>query len=388
MSLRIALPPLDGLTSDSPLAFALLDRHGRVSQTGLGTLATMQQTTGAHTVECFLHPLDSILSRVQLPPLGAARTQAAVACAAQTLVLGRPEQMHIAHSAGDADGHVAVSWLPRELVQRLGDELRRHQLKLLGLYPAPFRLPVPPNGSISACVMEGHLLLRHGPDQGAVEPQVQASLDALQTQGSRLLWYPDNTPAPALDAASAQVPWSGASPRWGLHAGVDKAPTAPVRWGKALACCALAIGVWLLALNLYAAREASEGLRLKRHMSQRVKQAFPELPVILNPLQQARQQLSARRNPTGADASADFASQVQHAASAMPFLAGTVQALVFEHATLHIDLSAEARGTTADDTWRATLAQAGIAAEATPNGWRLRSAEPHESETGAIRDDE
>ncbi len=64
--------------------------------------------------------------------------------------------------------------------------------------------------------------------------------------------------------------------------------------------------MWTVGLNLYAARQADEGQRLKALMSQQVRQAFPELPVVLNPLQQARQQLTVRQTGAAADPASAF----------------------------------------------------------------------------------
>lgn len=390
MSVRIALPPLESLTADTELEFACLDSDGRVSQAGVSTLALLGQTAQSQSVECFLHPTDSLFTHVQLPPLSAAKTKAAVSCAAQALILGRIEQMYVAHSPGDADGQVFISWLPTSLLQRFGVVLSQQRLKLRGLYPAPYGLPVPPPGHISACLLEGHLLLRHSLEQGVVEPQVQHRLDALAASGNRLVWFGDDAPAALLEAQPAQQKWAAVLPAWGLHGGVGQASAPQAGWGKTLACCALAIGVWLLGLNLYAARQASEGQQLKLHMSQRVKQAFPELPVVLNPLQQARQQLSARQNPASSDATQRFAGLVLQAANAMPFMVGNVQALVFEDAELHLSLPADARQNTADAAWQTNLEKAGIVVHATPTGWRLRAAdgEPREPDHGAASDDE
>ncbi len=390
MSVRIALPPLDSLTPDTEFAFARLDRTGRVSHTGVSTLALLGQAAQSQIVECFLHPTDSVLTHVQLPPLSAAKIQAAVRCAAQALILGRSELMHVAHSPRDADGQVFLSWLPTAVLERFGAMLSQHRLKLRGLYPAPYGLPAPAAGHISACVLEGHLLLRHSPEHGAVEPQVQASLDVLAASGSRLAWYGAEAPAAALEPHTEQQRWAAALPAWGLHGGVGKASGPPAGWGRALACCALAVSVWLLGLNLYAARAASEGQQLKLQMTQRVKQAFPELPVILNPLQQARQQLSARQHPASTDASERFASLVLQAANAMPFMVGSVQGLIFANGELQLSVPADAPRNSADTTWQATLAQAGVAADATPTGWRLRPAdtESREPDSGAVADDE
>lgn len=375
---RIALPPLASLTPDTEFEFARLDRKGRVSQTGVSTLSLLGEANRSQVVECFLHPADSILTRLTLPPLSAAKVKAAVGCAAQALILGRSEQMYVAHSPRDASGQVFLSWLPRGGLDRFGQLMREHRLKLLGLYPAPYALPVPPAGCISAEVLEGHLLLRLSPEQGLVEPMVEACVDALIASGSPLHWIGEGAPAAALQQP-AQQRWSGLAPGWGLHGGVGKTAGQAAGWGRALACCALAMVVWVVGLNLYAARAAFEGQQLKQHMTQQVKLAFPELPVILNPLQQARQQLAARQGTAVSDRPQRFTGLVLQAGSAMPFMAGSVQGLVFEHGELQLSLSDDARRSTADETWQAALTQAGVAVNPTRAGWVLRPAPPEDN---------
>ncbi len=108
----------------------------------------------------------------------------------------------------------------------------------------------------------------------------------------------------------------------------------------------------MIGLNFYAAREAAQGQRLKARMSQRVKQAFPELPVILNPLQQARQQIAARQSGAATDPAQRFANLVQQAGSAMPFMSGNVQALVFENGELRLNVVAEAQKPATAEDWK------------------------------------
>ena len=91
--------------------------------------------------------------------------------------------------------------------------------------------------------------------------------------------------------------------------------------------------------------------------------------MILNPLQQARQQLAARQS--GVAGEAGFTPLIQHAATAMPFIAASVQGLVFENGELQLTLLADSRKP-ADHAWQATLAEAGIQASASDAGWTLR----------------
>ena len=65
--------------------------------------------------------------------------------------------------------------------------------------------------------------------------------------------------------------------------------------------------------------------------------------MILNPLQQARQQLAARQNGAAADPGQRFPSLLQLAGSQLPFMVGSVDALTFEQGRLQLELLADSR---------------------------------------------
>ena len=339
--LRIGLPPLDQLTVQSHVKFAWLDR-GVVIEEGYESLAQLGKTRQA--VECFLHPHDSLLTSLELPPLPAAKTAAAVACAAQALILGPVDPMQVAHGPRESDGRVHVSWVPKAGLEQLSRVLAQAQLRLRGLYPAPYALPVG-----AAALDEGYLLTRDSVQQAAVHP---LGLQALEVQ--------------LVDAA---LRWSGAAPTWGLHGRLSQPSVGG--WGRALACVALATAIWTLGLNLYAARQVDEGQRLKALMSQQVRQAFPELTVVLNPLQQARQQLAARQTGMAADPGQRFTSLLQLAGSNLPFMVGSVDTLTFEQGRLHVALLADSRNPAVQGEWQAALTQAGFTASRDAHGWTL-----------------
>lgn len=347
--LRIGLPPLDQLTAESQVKFAWLDR-GVVIEEGYESLGQVGRNRQA--VECFLHPRDSLLTSLELPPLPAAKTAAAVACAAQALILGPVEQMQVAHGPRESDGRVQVAWVPKVGLERLA----QLPLKLRGLYPAPFALPVG-----AAALDDGYLLTRDSLQQGAVHP---LGLQALDVQ--------------LVDAAQR---WSGGVPHWGLHGRLRRPST--VGWSRALACVAFATALWTLGLNLYAARQVEEGQRLKALMSQQVRQAFPQLPVVLNPLQQARQQVAARQTGAAADPGQRFTSLLQLAGSNLPFMVGSVDNLSFEQGRLHVELLADSRNPTAEGEWQAALAQAGFTASRDGHAWTLGPAQAAEQPVGA-----
>ena len=343
--LRIALPPLAELSVDSRVKWAWWER-GTVASEGHESLAQLGK--GRHAVDCFLHPCDSLLTSLELPPLPAAKTHAAVACAAQALILGPVEQMQVAHGPRESDGRVQVGWVPKAGLERLSQVLAQAPLKLRGLYPAPYALPVG-----AAALDEGYLLTRDSLQQAAVHPLGLQALDV-----------------PLVDAAQR---WAGAVPSWGLHARLTQASSGG--WGRALGCVALAAVVWTVGLNLYAARQADEGQRLKALMSQQVRQAFPELPVVLNPLQQARQQLTARQTGAAADPGQRFPSLLQLVGSHLPFMVGSVDTLTFEQGRLHLELLADSRSPAAEGEWQAALAQAGFAATRDDRGWSIAPAQ-------------
>lgn len=371
--LRIALPPLADLDLDSELNCAWLDRQGQVSREERRSLKQLSQMPKQPPLMGFLHPADSLLASIDLPPLPANKTAAAVQCAAQALMLGASSEMHIAHSPRDAAGRVQIAWVPRQSLQRLGQMLMQTGLNLRGLYPAAYSLPVLP-GTV-ACVQDGHLLLRESVQTAQVQPLFDEGVDnALWQPGAQLHWIGDAAPPGAdLPMAKAQR-WTGPLPGWGLHGALQQQGTEHRGWGRAIGFSALAVAVWVVGLNLYAAREASQGQQLKSQMNQRVKQAFPELPVILNPLQQARQQLAARHKGAADDPSQNFNRLVLQAATGIPFMAGSVERLTFVDGTLQLGLIADARRTGNDKDWQTTLAQAGISVTADDDGWTLRPA--------------
>ncbi|WP_268798216.1 type II secretion system protein GspL [Pseudomonas huanghezhanensis] len=353
--LRVALPPLASLHRDSSVQVFEASRGGGgvlLMTLSLATLAAHLQRTkraGARkaAVHCLLHPDDSLLASLTLPPLSAPRLEAAVRYAAQAFILGPVEQFHIAHGPREADGQVMLAWLERIRLQRLLALLHDCQLRLAGVYPAPYGLPLPADGTCEVAQRDYYLLERSGAHQARVEPRLPA--DTL------------------LCAASLDGPL----PTWSLHGRLAHG-TATEGWGRALACCALAAVVWLVGVNLYARQLTHQGIALRQQMNAQVRQAFPGLDVVLNPLQQARQQIQAGSGTALQDPGRRFAALLEQSADAMPFLAGAVQTLAFSDGELHITL-AEGYRTPTDGPWQAQLVKQGVEALPTNEGWTLRA---------------
>ncbi|WP_339464537.1 type II secretion system protein GspL [Pseudomonas sp. EA_65y_Pfl2_P74] len=388
--LRVALPPLAELDLDSTLNCAWLDRQGQVSREDWLTLAQLIQLPKLPPLLCFLHPGDSLLASIDLPPLPANKTAAAVQCAAQALMLGDSSEMHIAHSPRDEAGRVQIAWASRQRLLHLAHLLKHSGLNLRGLYPAVYSLPVLPG--LVAYVQDGHLLLRESLQSARVQPLFDEGVDnSLWEPGVTLHWIGAAPPPGAELPMSEAQRWTGPVPGWGLHGAVQQQSHEHRGWGRAIGFCALAVAVWVIGLNLYAAREASQGQQLKAQMSQRVKQAFPQLPVILNPLQQARQQLAARRKGAADDPAQTFNRLVLQAGTGMPFMAGSVERLAYVDGMLQLTLPTDARRSGNDKDWQSALAQAGTSVTADDEGWTLRpaaEASTHETEDNSSEADD
>jgi general secretion pathway protein L len=228
------------------------------------------------------------------------------------------------------------------------------------------------------CAVQGLLLgdagqvhMAHGPRQADGQVVVawlgQAELKQLQDwlRGERVslggLFAHPGDARPAVDLAG------------GLQG-----PATPVAWGRTLSIWGVALAIWCLGLNLYAGHLADEGERLRARMVAQVRQAFPQLPVVLNPLQQARQQLQGRSGRPGLDGLLDGAGQ------AMPFLAGNVAALDYQDGVLQVTVQTEGTKLPTDSSWQAELATRGIEASASGQGWALRAGTPVNQELAHV----
>src|SRR5690606_13627509 len=114
---------------------------------------------------------------------------------------------------------------------------------------------------------------------------------------------------------------------------------------------------------------------LQRDMRQAVTQAFPQIPVVIDPVRQAQNQRDALRLAQGVSADDDFMPLALAAAQALDFAQGHVRGLQYEDGVLTLTL-AEGYSPPSNE---AALAQAAavqhVALEkddAQPHVWRAR----------------
>lgn len=311
--LRIALPPLASLTPQSPIAFALLDRGDRVIRSGEQPLEQLAAFVPAQHVLAILHPGDAVVVTVALPPLSAARMDAAVQGRVEPMALSELQDLCIAHGPRTPDGQVQAAWASRRPLLDAWQRLQEAGLEIKALIP--FELALPP---------------------GDTQPERPLAL-------------------PADARWQARLPgWSLARPDW-------QPARHSQRWKNSLVWAAAAALLWVAGLHLHAAQLRNETEALQARAEDAVRAAFPSIPAILDPLRQTHGQLEQLRLAHGVTAQDDFMPLALDTARILDFAAGHVTSLHYGDKRLTLTL-AEGYVPPADETTlQRNAAAAGLA---------------------------
>jgi len=315
-TLRIALPPLAQWTDSMPLAYAWLDRQGRVARGGALPATELAAAFGQARSQIVLHPDDVIVAAITIPAVPANRYAAAVRGALEGLILGDLDALAIGHSKRAGDGTVIAAWTPRDALRNAWQRLSAAGLSVQAFYP----LQVWSNA-----------------------PSVEQPEPLHHTQDPR---------------------WQAQNPGWSL-AVPQLAPRQPSRWRGAAAWLAGAAAIWIIGLNIYAAQLQSEAQQLTQRMERDVRDAFPNVPVVLDPVRQAQQGRDALRAGQGNTSGSDLLSLARVAAQVLPFTADAVDLLTYQNDALTLTLrdgSQNSEHHRAPTTGAATVASSTIAA--------------------------
>lgn len=299
--IRLALPPLAGLTEQSEVSYVVLDRDGGVLRSGVLPLAGLGVERATGPVWAILAPDDAVAATVQLPPLTGRQLEAAVASSVEPMTLSDVADLCIGYGPRSADGKVPVAWAGRRAIAALWQRLGQMGLDVGGIVPHELAIPAD----------DGHpghpLRLPVGPR------------------------------------------WLGALPAWSL-ARDEVRPAAQLRhWRKPLAWAAAAAVAWVLGLQIHAWQLRHEMRGLRAQIESSVRQAFPSIPVIIDPVRQAQQQRDALRLAQGVARDDDFIPMAAATARLLPFADKHVRAMLFDagQLTLTLDDSFEAPANTA-----------------------------------------
>lgn len=289
--LRLALPLLAHLTPDTPIPFVLVDRDGRMARAGQLPLTELGASAGPVAVCAILHTDDAVVAGITVPPVPTQKLGAAVAGSIEPMVLSDISQLCIAHSTRAPDGAVTVAWTARQPLASAWALLAEAGLNVVAFIPQPLALPAD--------------------DPAPAEPL-------------------------ALPAGSR---WLAPLPAWSLAHDTVRPRSARGRWRKAIHGCVAAVVLWTVGLNWYAAQLDTEVESMQNGMRAAVEQAFPHIPVIIDPLRQAQQQLDAQRRAHGATVDDDFIPLALATAQVLAFAQNHVRSLHYEKGVLTLTLT-------------------------------------------------
>ncbi|WYX22396.1 type II secretion system protein GspL [Achromobacter xylosoxidans] len=324
----------------------------------------------------------------------------------RTAGAGEPDTLRIGHGARDADGWVAVAWVDAQAAADAQSLLCASGLSLAAFAPTPLWLPETASGWTLYC-LDGYLVARQPDGRGALYAREMTDGDTPSTLARTLgpdaaacaagarqwigavpaQWRGD-APDPVLPEAAcgvmADIPWSIAA------AADGHAAAGAWGWGRATALAMAAAAVWMAGLALQATRLEHGAQARRQQQAQALRQVFPSITTVVDPLAQARRQLAARRAGTGDDWR-ELGFLLRAAREHMAFAAGDVLAWRYEAGGLELDMPPAARPGTQDAPadgkpaatpgWVQAARQAGLAVQATATGWRLRRA-PADAEAG------
>jgi general secretion pathway protein L len=327
--LRLALPPLRELGPNSVLPFVLLDRHRQVSRSGALGLDELATAMPGARIEAILDADDSVQGTVLVPPLRGPRLDAAVRGAVEPMVLGDPDALAVGHGPRAEDGRVDVAWTERAQLVRAWQLFADARLDVIGWIPLASLVVVdgadgaPEPLAASAAV----------PGSSRIEPSL-AGAGAATAVALRQVLHVQSGNA-LRDPADPR--WRAASPGWSLaEAALRPRGGGHAPWRRAMIWSGLAAAVWLLGLNLYAAQRGNEADGLRADMRRQLTAAFPDIPVIVDPVRQATQRRDALRAAQGALIETDFLPLSLAATQAFDFAADQVLRLRYTAGELRI----------------------------------------------------
>lgn len=349
--LRLILPPLPQLETRGGTAAWRHHRSGW-EEAAYERLDEVAGRWPARRLEVAPHPDDVCLTDLQLPALPARQLRAAVMGEVELLSLDSADALVVGHGPRNAQGRVPVAWMSRAAVTQMLRTLRQKGLNVGAMVPPHLFLGAPSDeedevgkddaaGVALALRMEGWAVLRTGAHEGQLHPlpvegvasePVDERLRSALPEGTRIRWLT------TLGEARRPMPerWSGVA-TWSLPLGVGTAAMESADWIPTVAAWSAALTVvWAAGLHLHARQMAQEGQALRHQMAARVKQVFPEVPVVLNPLQQARQLREARQGAGGISVGAEGLSLLRAAAQVLTEAQSQVEQLALDGEALRV----------------------------------------------------
>jgi len=373
-TLRVRLPPLAELGADTSLEYEVLDASRVVLERGSAVPAALPRLPRSELV---VAASDVLLVEAAVPPLSGARLRAALRSLAEPHLLGTPEAAFVV--AGKSS---VLAILDRVLFERALALLARVKITPASATPEQLSLPWRPGRwrARVGCVRTGEL---SGISCSAGDPPIELALavqqaaarpQAIEVEGecdaeawSRELGVPVERVPPAARAEPVRLELLQ----------YELAPQV-VNWRAArlpLALAALCLLTWIVGLNVDAWLLRREANALRERINADFREAFPRVPVVLDPAKQMRRGVAELKSGAGAASPRDFLPLAAGLARALPNEADVVRRLEYRGDTLRAELEPRALDSA---TKRAlvleTLGAAGLSANIAENTLTVRAA--------------
>lgn len=320
-------------------AFALTSRGDAIDREGAAPLSELSDMIAeAQRVVLLLAASDVTLLRVQTPPLSPSRLKAALPNLVEDQLMSDPAECVIVAGPGGQELRT-VAVVNRGWLDTLFNAVISFGARQVHALPSQLCLPWQPDTASAAVTREEadvELTLRLSEQEGMGLPivpdsQEEAAVDVLRTLFALVPEAPVTLYVPQADAAAYRET-ADAAPELGqrltLHAdnwgrwiagagaatldllsdrnaaGAAAFDWRPWRWPIALAAAVLLFNI--LGLNLEWWRMKNEAAALNRAMTATFKTAFPNEPVVVDPVAQMKQKIAAARHDAGQLSPDDF----------------------------------------------------------------------------------
>ncbi len=316
MRLRIWLPSLTELRSDSTVSFEVLDNNRRIQHRAISAISELPKHVDCELV---LHPTDVLLLEVRPPRLRGSRLAAALPSLVEERLVGNVEEAHVVATPTASDGSAVAAVIDRALLRRALELFSRQKRRVLSAVPNPFALSFSPE-KWRVRIREGAGSVRTGPTSGTAfvsDHDVPVELQLLVKHAVVVPTLVEvdgdcdtDTWSQMLDTTVTQVSPEQEAPPVTLELlQYQFAPgfAAGEGWRLPAVLGGILLLVMLGGLNLQAWKLRAEESALREKMNMIVEDAIPGVPAVLDPLAQMRQRVEQLRSGAGIN-NAEFLS--------------------------------------------------------------------------------
>jgi general secretion pathway protein L len=365
-TLRLRLCPLAELGPDSVLEYELLGNQREVLRRDRAVPAALPRLP---RTELVVAAPDVLLVEAAVPPLSGSRLRAALRALAEPHLLSAMETAHVVAGkmSAKAGGRSVLAVLDRVLFGRALELFARLKIVPAAATPEQLTLPLRPGswtlklGPSYGCLRTGELtgIACSLPEGDAQPVEVRLALD--QAGGAKAIdIVKEEQRAEPVRLELLQYEFAPRMADW-------RAWRAPVALAAALAL------TWIIGLNVQAWLMVREESALRSQMEGAFREAFPRVPVVLDPLKQMRRGVAELRSGAGAADPRDFLPLASGLARALPAEADVVRTLEFRDQVLRVEFDPRALDAARRDQLLRSLAAAGLSGAFAENTLTLRA---------------